>query len=118
MRLKELRKQKHLTQAEVAKVLNVAVSTYSGYELETSEPSIAILKALSSLYNVPIDYLIDNTKKDYYIEVWKLSDEKLANFLIIQQLDAANNLEAKGYLTRLLHEQTTHKQIASYESLA
>lgn len=118
MRLKELRKQKHLTQAEVAKMLNVAVSTYSGYELETSEPSIAILKALSALYNVPIDFIIDNTKNDYYIEIWKLSDEKLANFLIIQQLDSANNLEAKGYLTRLLHEQTARKQISSFGSLA
>lgn len=118
MRLKELRKERHLTQTEVAKILNVAVSTYSGYELETSEPSITILKALSKLYNVPVDYIIDNTQNEKYIEIWKLSDERLANFLLIQELDTNYNLIAKGYLTRLLQEQISRPPIANFNSFA
>ncbi len=109
MRLKELRKQKKLTQAEVAKTLNVAISTYSGYELETSEPSILMLKKLSKLYNVPVDYIIDAPNNDYFLELWKLSNEQLENFKIIEMLNNQNNSIAKGYLYRLLQEQNSTK---------
>lgn len=109
MRLKELRKQKNLTQAEVAKKLNVAISTYSGYELETSEPSIIMLKKLSKLYNVPVDYLIDTPSNGYFLEIWKLSTEQLENYRIIERLNNQNNSIAKGYLYRLLQEQNSIK---------
>ncbi|MBQ4077654.1 helix-turn-helix transcriptional regulator, partial [bacterium] len=43
MRLKELRKEKKLSQEQIAKILSVTQRTYGGYELETSEPSIQTL---------------------------------------------------------------------------
>ena len=112
MRLKELRKQKKLTQAELAKKLNVAVSTYSGYELETSEPSIQILKTLSQIYNVPIDYIVSSTNKELYIEKWKLSDVQLENLNLIEKLNSENNYVAKGYLTKIFQDQSDNKKIS------
>ena len=105
MRLKELRKQKHLTQAEIAKQLNVAISTYSGYELGTSEPSIEVLKELSKIFTVPIDYIVNAPQNGYYIEKWKLSDIQLENLELIKNLNMQNNYIAKGYLTKIFQDQ-------------
>lgn len=58
MNLKELRKSQGLTQAEVATEINVALSTYRGYENETSEPSIQTLIKLANYFDVSLDYLL------------------------------------------------------------
>lgn len=58
MKLKELRKENHLTQNDVAKILNVNQRTYSGYELGLSEPNIQSLIKLAELYHVSLDELL------------------------------------------------------------
>ncbi len=58
MKLKKLRKENHLTQNDVAKVLNVNQRTYSGYELGLSEPNIQSLIKLAELYHVSLDELL------------------------------------------------------------
>lgn len=62
MNLKEIRKRNSLTQKEVAKYLNIANSTYNGYEKETSEPNIQNLMKLAELFDCTIDELIGNKK--------------------------------------------------------
>ncbi|WP_391484617.1 helix-turn-helix transcriptional regulator [Lactobacillus iners] len=57
-RIKSLRNDHHLTQKELAKLLNVKPTTISGWELGRNEPSIETLKKLSSLFNVSTEYLI------------------------------------------------------------
>lgn len=57
-RIKYLRNEHHLTQKELAKILNVKPTTISGWELGRNEPSIDTLKKLSSLFNVSTEYLI------------------------------------------------------------
>lgn len=64
MRLKELRKEKKLSQEQIAKILSVTQRTYGGYELETSEPSIQTLCNLADYYNVSLDYLVGRERKD------------------------------------------------------
>ena len=59
MKLKQLRKNKNLTQAEVAKNLDLPTSTYGNYEQELSSPSIETLIKLANFYNVSLDYLLD-----------------------------------------------------------
>ena len=58
MKLKELRKENKKNQTEVAKYLNIAQTTYSGYEVETSEPTIDTLCKLADYYGVSLDYLV------------------------------------------------------------
>lgn len=106
MNLKALRIKNNLTQKEIAKVLNVAPTTYLGYEKGTSEPTIATLIQLANYFNVSLDFLCDRQwDNKAYIEVWKLSEEQKANLYLIQQLNHNNNLRASGYLMGLLHEQ-------------
>jgi len=57
-RLKELRKEKGLTQKELGKKINVAESTISHYETGLRTPDYSILKVLAAIFNVSTDYLL------------------------------------------------------------
>ena len=59
-KLRKLRKATKKTQEQTAKALNIKQTTYSGYENGTSEPSNDMLFAIAKLFNVSIDYLLDN----------------------------------------------------------
>ena len=60
-RLKQLRKERNLTQTDLGKVLGIVVSAYGRYELGTTEPDISNLIKLAKFYNVSIDYLVGLT---------------------------------------------------------
>lgn len=106
MRLKELRKQKNLTQAELSQLLNIKQQYYSRYETGIAEPNIENLTKLADFYNVSIDYLVGRDwNNKAYIEVWKLTDEQKANLYLIENLSSKNNIRANGYLMGLYQEQ-------------
>jgi len=68
-RLRHLRKKLGLTQDYVAKRVNKAVSTLSGYETNYSEPDSATLVELAMILNTTTDFLLglsdDDTQKTY-----------------------------------------------------
>ena len=53
-----LRKEKELSQADLAEILNVSRQAISRWEVGTSVPSMDNLSALSRLYNVSVDSLM------------------------------------------------------------
>ena len=57
--LKQIRKERSLTQLKVAMDLNISREALSHYENGKREPSIDILNKLSEYFNVSIDYLIN-----------------------------------------------------------
>lgn len=57
--LKNLRKQRDLDQAGLAKILNVSAKTVSHWETMYTEPSIAQLILLANFFDVSIDDLVD-----------------------------------------------------------
>ena len=57
-RLKELRKERGLTQKQIAKALKKSETGYASWEQGLAEPSISDLIFLSDFYNVTIDYLV------------------------------------------------------------
>ena len=59
-----LRKQKGLTQSNLAETLNVSRQAISRWEVGTAVPSTDNLKVLSTLYGVPIDYLLNDNTED------------------------------------------------------
>ena len=62
-KLTYLRKQKGFTQANLAEALHVSRQAISRWEVGTAVPSTDNLKVLSTLYGVPVDYLLnDNTE--------------------------------------------------------
>ncbi len=52
-----------MTQAQVAKRLNLSKTTISGYENNIKTPSIDVLVRLSNLYGVTSDYILGIEKK-------------------------------------------------------
>lgn len=58
MRIKELRKQKNITQIQLANYLGVVKSTISLYENENRMPDIETLNKLADYFNVSVDYLL------------------------------------------------------------
>lgn len=68
-RLRELRKEKKLTQDQVARRLNLSKTTISGYENNVKTPSLDVLVQLSVFYNVTADYLLGlENRKMLYID--------------------------------------------------
>lgn len=66
-RLKHLRKEKELTQDDLAQTLGYTRSAISGYELGRNEPSNEDLKKLAIYFDVDLAYLLgasDIRKKD------------------------------------------------------
>lgn len=59
-RLINLRERKGWSKTEAAKRLNIATSTYSGYEYGHRKPDNDTLVRISKLYNVTTDYLLGN----------------------------------------------------------
>lgn len=57
-RLRELRKDKAITQKEIAKILGVSTTCYAGYEQGYREPDFKILKKLCVIFDVTADFLI------------------------------------------------------------
>lgn len=64
-RMRGLREDNDLTQTHVAKVLGVAQTTYSQYELNQRSMPIEYLIKLCEFYNVSADYMLgfSNNKK-------------------------------------------------------
>ena len=60
-KLVTLRKEKGLTQMELAERLNVSRQAISRWEVGAAVPSIDNLKVLANLYGIPIGYLLDET---------------------------------------------------------
>ena len=80
-KLVELRKQKNLTQEKVAEELKVTRQTISNWELNQTIPDLEQSKALSKLYQISLDELVDNDMKAVLAE--KISNtEKLAGLSI------------------------------------
>ena len=57
-RIMALRKDQHLSQAELAKKLNISASAEGMYEQGRRTPSIEILIQMAKQFNVSLDYLI------------------------------------------------------------
>lgn len=62
-RLKELRKQAHLTQVELASKLGIVQSSYADWERGKKKPTQDNLVKIAQILNVSVDYLVGNSKE-------------------------------------------------------
>ena len=58
--LRLLIEERHITQKELAKQLNIAPSTMGSYVQNTREPDFSTLKLLANYFNVSTDYLLNH----------------------------------------------------------
>ncbi len=60
-RLKNLRKERDLTQQDIANVLGVGRATIAGYETKGKQPDYEKLNQLANYFNTSVDYLLGRT---------------------------------------------------------
>ena len=74
-RLRQLRIDKHLTQAQVAERVGVTASMVSSYETDIRLPSFEVMIRLADLFGVTVDYLLCRQDKRF-VDISALSDEE------------------------------------------
>lgn len=57
-RLRELRKENRMSQADLGKLLGVTKVSISGYENGTRKPSLSILNGILDIFGVSADYML------------------------------------------------------------
>ena len=91
--LKELRKEKGLTQEQLAEEFNVSGRTVSRWENGNNMPDISILVELSEFYDVDIREIINGERKNKDMdEEMKVTLEKVADYTDINKEAIINKL--------------------------
>lgn len=111
-RLKQLRKQKHITQKTLAEFLQVQLSTYREWESGKRYISTEFCIRLAEYFNVSIDYLLNRSNYETPIkngihEVTGLSSQRAAKSLQAltdEQKETLERLLFSGYMPDLLNE--------------
>lgn len=75
-RLIALRKERQMTQADLAKAIHKTRSTVSGYETEGKEPDYEMLCSLAEYFGVSTDYLLGRADTRTHSEAVFINDTK------------------------------------------
>ena len=62
-RLRKLRRERNLTQTELANSLNVSNGTIAMWETEKRQPDLNMVNKIASFFNVSVDYLMGREQK-------------------------------------------------------
>ncbi len=103
-RLRELREARHMSQQRLAIELNVTQAAVSKYEMGLSEPDIAMLKNISELFNVSVDYLIGNSDIPARYTRTDLSADDILILDKFHRLNELQKAKAQAYIQGLLKE--------------
>ena len=64
-RLRQLRRDKHLTQAQVASRIGVTPSMVSSYETDIRLPSYEVMMRIADVFGVTVDYMLCRQEKRF-----------------------------------------------------
>lgn len=78
-KLQTLRRDRGWSQDDVAQRLHVTRQTLSKWELDKSTPDLDSLLALSQLYHVGVDHLLENTKRQRLGKWWQHKREAVGD---------------------------------------
>ena len=92
--LKELRKEKELTQEQLAEILNTSRRTISRWETGSNMPDLDLLVEMADLYQVDLRELLDGERKSE-----RMNEEMKET--VLQVADYSN--EEKARLLRRMH---------------
>ena len=105
-RIRELRKQKKMTQKELAKHLRIADSTLSYWEMGKYEPDNESLRKLSKFFLVSIDYILGGDMAE-----WELARNRVIYTDVDKQLPSggAMSIGEGGTTYETNQHETNHK---------
>ncbi|MBE7025312.1 MAG: helix-turn-helix transcriptional regulator [Ruminococcaceae bacterium] len=103
-RIAELRKAKQWNQVALALKLNVSQYLISAYETGRHQPSIEVLKQMAKLFNVSVDYIIENTDIKTPVDAFArngLTEDEIELLSIFKELSEKEKQRAIGMLLLL-----------------
>ncbi len=94
-KLKLLRKQKDLSQEQIANYIGVGQTTYSRYEDLKTYPDIFVIKKLANLYGITIDQLVsDIDEEEYTIKITE--EERQALNSLVKKINTASSIKIES----------------------
>ena len=93
-RVAEIRKERNLSQAELAELIGSKAPVVGRYERGSSTPSVKIATKIARALNITLDYLVGNTDVDFEQDLLKRmqhihnmpTEEKEKIFMVIDAL--------------------------------
>lgn len=113
--LAELRKDKHLTQKDLAKEMNVSCATISNYETGRHIPDIYALKWFANYFDVTVDYLLGRT--DFSLPIDRLN-ERITDDLTVGkavELILSLNTDNRNLVCDMLHAISAKNLLENHE---
>lgn len=109
-KIRELRKQKGLTQTQLADELNVEFSNVSKWELGKNDPSKELIAKMAKLFNVSIEYLlgITDTPTPDTLPTATVKIPLLGNIAAGQPIEAIENVEDYVYISEDMSRHGTY----------
>lgn len=98
-RLQQLRKDRDLSQKEIAAHLKFTVSTISNYEQDVHAPDLETLRKLADYYDVSADYLLGRTQYCYSLET--LHSKLTPQYSTMHLINTVSNLTEKNMISLL-----------------
>ncbi|MDY4064667.1 MAG: helix-turn-helix transcriptional regulator [Ligilactobacillus agilis] len=75
--IRDLRKQKRMSQTELAKIIHVSQQTVTAWETGKAEPSSSAVSNLADYFNVTTDYLLGRPEKKKEKQNVELTDDDI-----------------------------------------
>ena len=111
-RLKTLRRQRDLSQTELAKVVGVHYNHMGRYERGSSRPSADVLKRMADALGVSSDYLLAGAKKDAASARFQ-DRELLYQFQAVEKLADEDKFVVKKLLDAFLTKKQLQQMVSS-----
>lgn len=106
-RLKNVRKQKKLSQEALAKLINTTKGTISNYENKHSTPSNDMLIKLASALDVSISYLLGETNNAILLD--KETELSIIQKKIIEKILSMNDPNEQEFIYQMIERVTKEK---------
>ena len=108
--LKDLRKNRNLTQFQLSQALKIGQATIAGYENGSREPHINSLIAYANFFECSVDYLLgrEDDLGNITIKTEKpapLPQDELHLLEVYRKLDTVNKMHVSAYADVRLEEQ-------------
>ena len=114
---KRLREQNNLTQAELAKALNISRSTVGMYEQGNRRPDFETLEAIADYFNVSMSVFLDGQQSDcdLYIQCYhKDAYHIVQKFLHLDAADQIRIAEESICYLKILNMKKKENQISQH----
>ncbi len=99
--LKQLRKERELSQQQLAEVFSVTQQSIYKYENSLAEPNLKTLIQMAEFFHTTVDYLIGRNNEKVTVDLAPLSQLEIHHLEMYRELSAADRRHIDGIIDAL-----------------